>query len=147
MGIALTVVGLVICFFTSQIKLKFAVSDSDVGPRLFPYISGIGITICGILVALTAKKDTEDKEFLDSDGWKRLGLLVGLLILYVIAIDIFGFLISTPVALFFLILLLADKKKLRKFDVLVISIISTGLAYLLFEKLLHVMLPRGLLFR
>lgn len=145
-GIALFLVGAVICACTSQIQSHFAVDGSDVGPRLFPYITGIGIAVCGILTFLTTKRTGEDKPFLDKAGWKRLGALLGLLICYAVCLYLFGFLLSTPFMLFLLILLLAGSYKLNKIVVAVISIVASVLLYWLFVKVLYVMLPRGILF-
>lgn len=145
-GIALFLIGVAICAYTSQIQSHFAVDGSDVGPRLFPYITGIGIALCGIFTFLTTKRSEADKPFLDKDGWKRLGALLLLLIGYAVCLYLFGFLLSTPFMLFLLILLLAGSHKLNKLVVVVVSVTTSVLLYWLFVKILYVMLPRGALF-
>ena len=145
-GIILLIFGVVVCLYTSQIKAQFAVDGLDSGPRLFPYIVGVGLALCGLCIFLTTKRDKEEKPFLKKDGWIRIGILFALLVCFGVCMYLFGFLLSAPVFLFVLILILAGKNKVNKLLAAGIAVgVSLGLYYV-FVHLLYVMLPKGRLF-
>ena len=57
-----------------------------------------------------------------------------------------GFIISTPLAAFVLIYILKKEKKINLAGAAAYALILTGALYLVFVKLLSIVLPRGLFF-
>lgn len=143
-GIVFAVFGLAVALMTRQIKIPANLSEP--GPRLFPYIAGIGMLVCGIEMALTAPKETKDEPFLTPAGWKRLGVVAITLILYYFGLEWIGFLIATPVFAFAIILILSSGVQINKLAALVISLLTTGALYYLFQKVFLILLPAGTLF-
>ena len=137
-GIAVTLMG-------TQIRVQANLTEP--GPRLFPYISGIGMAICGLGMFINAIKDNKTPlAYLDHDGWKRLGVCGLTLILYYFGLEYLGFLISTPIFTFAIILILGNGKKISKVITVVVAVITTGLLYFTFESLFSIFLPSGKLF-
>lgn len=145
-GTVITIVGALFIIFATRIKNPQLANDP--GPQLFPYISGIGLVLFGILLLILPKrlfqKDNE-KDKPDPAAVKRAILLFGYILLYLIMLYFFGFLISTPVLLFFANGVIGNIKK-KYISRTLFSIVITAIIYLLFESFLHVMLPPGVLF-
>jgi hypothetical protein len=143
-GMAFAFFGILIVIVASRIE--FPVNLSEPGPRLFPYISGIGMALCGIGMALGARKDEKQEPFLTKEGWKRLGIAGLALVLYYFALEWIGFLPATPFFTIAIIFILSSGRKLNKVAAVVIAVIATAALYLLFEKVFMILLPRGRLF-
>lgn len=118
---------------------------SEPGPRIFPQIAGLGMLVCSVGMFFTTKIEDE-KPFLDKEGWKRLGLIFVMLILYLIALMYVGFLISTFVFLFLFINVLKNGKDAKLVTILAVTIITTILLYLAFTKGFAIALPKGKIF-
>jgi len=140
-GIALILFGLFIVITATLIPNPHL--ENDVGPRMFPYIAGIGLIICG--VGVTLQKAEESKPYLTSEGWKRLMVMAGVVVLYAICLSILGFLIATPIILYISIRILGMNPK-AYFKTATVSVCVTAVVYVVFEKLLTVMLPSGMFF-
>lgn len=67
------------------------------------------------------------------------------MILYVLALKYIGFLISTPVFLIAVITLLADGQKVAIWKKIVYAAVVTGLAWYVFQGMLSMSLPKGML--
>ena len=65
--------------------------------------------------------------------------------IYILLLAPVGFLIMTPIYLFFQILIITKPKERRYIFTAVLSIVSTISIYLIFVKALYIMLPGGLL--
>ena len=68
------------------------------------------------------------------------------LIMYVIALNYFGFLISSPFMLYALTSLMAYEKKIHFWRKAVFSVSITILSWLIFQKVFTILLPAGKLF-
>lgn len=140
-GLALAALGIFI-LVTARYIFDPKLED-DVGPRLFPYIAGIGLLVCGAAIyARTGRKD--EKAYLSREGWMRLLLISGFMIFYTVGLLTAGFLISTPVALYVSMKMMGIKARSPVITV-GISLAMTFLVYFIFERILHVMLPPGMI--
>lgn len=123
---------------------------ADPGPRLFPMIGAIGMIVFGIGMFIDAgKKENEGKEaqpFLDKAGWIRIGQISALFVAYTLALKYIGYLISTPVFVFLLVKLFLYDKKLNIVVHVLFSLVSTGIIWFIFMRLLLVLLPSGMIF-
>ncbi len=118
--------------------------ENDVGPRLFPYIAGIGLIVCGAGVFLRAGADT-GKGYLPREGWMRLLRMSALMVLYTAGLLTAGYLAATPVMLFVSMKMMGIKAR-SPVKTIAISLGLTILVYFIFERILHVMLPPGMFF-
>jgi len=139
--------GIFVLYQTSQIKSIFAISNKDVGPRMFPYFAATCLTACGVMKFITAKESEKYIPFFNKRGWIKVLSLFAAFAAYLVAMKYVGFLISTPFMAFVLVMIIADQRKINKIVALVYSLLLTGFIYFIFHNLMHIMLPQGLLFR
>lgn len=144
-GILMVILGIAIAVMTSQMKLSAMAVDSVAGPKLFPYIASVIIGLCGIGIFFS-KSEQSDKAFLVEGGWKKVFIFFGLLILYTLGLKYLGFIISTLIILYCVLRLLANGKKLGLVPSIAFTIIVTAAVYVLFVRILGIMLPTGKLF-
>jgi len=139
-GSILSVLGICIVAFSGSIidpKL-----ENDVGPRLFPYIAGIGLIICGVGVFLRVGEEKE-KAYLSKEGWLRLLRMSVLMLAYALGLLSLGYLMATPIMLFISIKIMG-KSVISPVKTAAISLGMTFLVYIVFERVLHVLLPPGI---
>jgi len=142
-GLILFAIGVIFTVMTARFKVS-SLSD-DPGPQLVPYIGSITLTVCGCGIFFR-KSENKWEPYLSWDGWKRIGILFSLFILYVLAMKYIGYLITTPIVLFTITTMFAKGKNVSIIKRLIFTFIVTGAVYYLFVHVLHVMLPSGSLF-
>ncbi len=71
-------------------------------------------------------------------NWNRVTLLIILGLVYVYILDFLGFIITTILFLFTLLLIAGNRKPIQLIS---ITVVTTVGVYLIFEKLLNVYLP------
>ena len=119
----------------------------DFGSKLFPLMAAWILGICGAGLCLRPCPK-EEKPFLEKSQWVRLFGLFGLYGVYAAALKYVGFRYATPVFLF-IVLALLSRAAQRKFNALFAAIYSVALTagvYWLFQIVLRVRLPKGVLF-
>jgi putative tricarboxylic transport membrane protein len=128
-----------IAFTASSVKLKIGV-PTEPQPGFFPFIDGIILIVLSALFLFQAWRGKTG----DSPAFGKVGgpaIVVLTLILYAATLETLGYIITT-------VLLSAVVLKVMetKFWVLVlVSLILPAVSYLLFDRLLGVTLPRGLM--
>ncbi|MFV0576185.1 MAG: tripartite tricarboxylate transporter TctB family protein [Vibrio sp.] len=139
------VVAAVFLIFVTDIKMPSNLTEP--GPRIMPYLSILLMVICslGVLVESFTKQQ-EEKPFLSKEGWKRLGTILGVLVIYSIGLMSIGFLAATPFMAFIVINMLSGETKVSLITGIIGAIIVTAAIYLLFAVGFDVMLPPGMLF-
>ena len=142
-GLLLVVFGITALILSMQIRVKG--NSTDPGSRLFPVMASILLIACGAGVLLSAGK-SKDKVFLLPQGWKKLGAAFGVMIGYTLALKYLGFVISTPVFLYFIVTMLAGEEKVVVWKKILYSVVVTGLTWYIFQKILSMNLPSGILF-
>lgn len=141
-GGILVALGIAAIIMSLQIPVKG--SSTDPGSQLFPMMASILLTVCGAGVLISAAK-SEEKTFLLPQGWKKLLLAFGCMILYIVALNFVGFIFSTPVFLFIIMTMLADGQKVEIWKKVLYSLAVTALSWYLFQQVLSMNLPRGAL--
>ncbi|MGE4352612.1 MAG: tripartite tricarboxylate transporter TctB family protein [Oscillospiraceae bacterium] len=144
-ALTLLVLGILIFALTARINLNIKLASGDPGPRFFPYISAVGLILCGGGLLLSNIHDSKMLT-LNKNNWKNLFKLSLLLLLYMLGLKTLGYLISTPIITFLLIRVLAYGKKINGIVLTLFSLLLTGLLYGLFVHILNIMLPTGMLF-
>lgn len=144
-GAGSVLTGLLVCVLSAGIPKNTI--DGDIGSQAFPLMAAGILILCGIALCLK-KTRGEQKPFLFPNQWVRLIILYFSYVLFTVALWGVGFMISTPVFLFWLTFLLGKVagKKTNLLKNLLFSILLTILVYFLYQKLLHIPLPKGILF-
>jgi putative tricarboxylic transport membrane protein len=137
------------------------VPGQQIGPNVFPLVVGIGLVICGGLIAFGVGRHYEEEAEADlakitaqiaietGEGdkppawWRGLKALVppGLLLFYVVAVDRLGFLPTAAVMVLVASLALGARLRLA----IPLAIGAPLFVNLIFSKLLRVPLPSGFL--
>jgi putative tricarboxylic transport membrane protein len=136
------------------------VPGQQIGPNVFPLVVGIGLAICGAMIALRVGRHYEEEAEADlaritgrtmteSAGadhppwWRGLKALIppALLLFYVLAVDALGFLPTAAVMVLTASLALGARLRLA----VPLAIAAPLFVNLVFAKLLRVPLPSGLL--
>ena len=112
-------------------------------PYLFPLIISFFLLILSISIIMQGLKDESEKKEKSKIDIKSL-LIFGLVcILYLLIFNFLGFVLSTVILLVLLMMLLGER---RWCFILLVSVISSLIIYLLFAKYLSIMLPKGKIF-
>lgn len=118
--------------------------SGDIGPRVFPYIGGGLLILCGILLGVTGRKKEKAKQcFLNANGFKRLGVIFSVLLIYALAMKYIGFLIPSIITLFILATLFAGEHKVALWKRIVFAVVVPGFIYFVFTKGLSLRMPMG----
>lgn len=144
-GILFTVIG--VLYFILGTGISVPDNLSEPGGRLFPFIAGAGMAVCGMGMALTALKNREEeKPFMDRAGWFRFLRAAIVVLLYYFGLNYLGFLISTPIFVVVIIYTLSAGKTVNPLMVLLVAILTTGILYFVFQKIFVMFLPTGIVF-
>ena len=149
MGIVFIVFAAWVAFQTTLIPEKLV--SNEPGPKLFPFISAIGMVIMAILsMIFDGKKEKEENEngaapYLDKEGWKRLGLIMLECILFCVAMNFIGFWITSMIGMMMFIMTLKVDKKINIIFAVVLSVALGSLCYFGFTKGFNIPLPKGVI--
>jgi putative tricarboxylic transport membrane protein len=111
------------------------------GPAFLPFWTGIVLAACGLWLCARSTAD-EEVSWPASRAFARAAFGFVLLLLYTLALQPLGYLISTTVFLVIAILLLEPVRPIRA---LVIGIGSAAFLFLVFRIWLRIPLPGGIL--
>jgi putative tricarboxylic transport membrane protein len=154
-GLLIFGLGAVVAYAGSRLP---PVPGQQIGPNVFPFVIGIGLCLCGLMIAfrighsfeeeaeadLAAHSDLPTKEqVLASHGsLYRLRILIppALLVFYAMAADRLGFYVTTAIMILTAALVFGARPRLA----VPIALIAPVLVHLVFYKLLRVPLPAGL---
>jgi putative tricarboxylic transport membrane protein len=146
-GTVWLVLGLAVLWGSVRLKLGSLVNP---GPGLMPFILGAGLTICSLfiliqtpLLKLRKKKGPRQSIWTDVD-FKKIILVVGCLLGYTFMLEKVGFALTTFLILTILFKAVGSQKWPR---VLIASISTVVISYLVFIVILKVELPAGFLGR
>jgi putative tricarboxylic transport membrane protein len=152
-GLFLVALGGVTAYAGSRLP---PVPGQQIGPNVFPMVVGIGLVLCGALIALGIGHHFEDEA--DADlaahadeaqaparaawGWRGLMTLVppALLVFYVLAVDRLGFVVTAGTLVLVAALALGARVRLA----VPLALVAPLFVHLVFSKLLRVPLPEGL---
>ncbi len=155
-GLATFGLGAVAAFAGSRLPPR---PGQQVGPNVFPMVVGIGLGLCGLMIAfgightfeeeaeadLAAHSDlpTEGQVLAAHGPLYKLRLLIppALLVFYVFVVDALGFYLTTAVMIAIAAFAFGAKPRLA----LPVALIAPVIVHLVFYKLLRVPLPAGLI--
>jgi putative tricarboxylic transport membrane protein len=128
----------------SLLSLKVGTAN-DPGPGLFPFLAGMLLTAFSLTVFLKATfQKRSEKENLHNLWatlhWKKVAYTIAVLFVYALLLERVGFLFMTLLLFIFLFRKIEPQKwKL----VIGLSVLASVGAYLIFDRMLQVQLPRG----
>jgi putative tricarboxylic transport membrane protein len=144
-GIFIIFFSLLLLFILIPNYISYSISFKDIGPQFFPRIISYGLSILGVVIVLASIKDKENKKnknlFLKKSNLK-IGLMFIFSIIYLYLIDLLGYLVPTIIMLGIFIRIYGEKRKVILFT---IPIITSILIFIIFGRLLKMLMPRGLL--
>jgi putative tricarboxylic transport membrane protein len=148
LALVAVVFGILIVWQATLIRLTPAYSK--VGPRVIPYVVGVGLVVAGVWLgyeALTGHASAGTAESEDADptlptDWRTVGLLALALLAYLVLIERAGFIIASAV-LFVMAAFAMGSRRLAR-DIAIGIVMSTAL-YLVFSRGLGLSLPPGIL--
>jgi putative tricarboxylic transport membrane protein len=129
-----------------------AMPGQHIGPAFFPGALGIGLVVCGLILAVRGWRARAaagtGAPWLALQEWSRsprhvlgFALLVGVNLVYLFGVDRLGFVITGTLYLATLMWVL----RVRPLWILPVAVVMTLLIHFAFYKLLRVPLPWGLL--
>lgn len=136
------VLGVLVAIATVQ--LPASGMRNDVGPKVFPAICAAGLIISGI--GLMLKKDGKQSRGYTKRELGRLAAISGLVLVYVILMDLVGFLLPTVVVLYIMSTMFAEKLQVSWWKRALFAVVVTAAIYVAFVKLMALQLPSGRLF-
>jgi putative tricarboxylic transport membrane protein len=146
MGCILTALG--IWMLADAINFGRFISGG-IGADFFPKIISTALVLIGLLLAAgaykAARKQAEKREAAVKNNYAEFAAVIGLFILYILALKPLGFILSTAPFTFLLILILSPRENRRYLLFAAIAVAVTIAAYFLFVKVFYVMLPPGIL--
>jgi hypothetical protein len=140
--LVLALLGIAIFFFVDRMVGRSLVPG--ISPALFPKIAGMGMFItAGISIGkAVAKRNIQSTAKLVPDQ-KLLGVIAVLLGYFLLLIGV-GFAISTIISMAAYLLIVGERNWLK---LSLTPLLTTGLLYLVFQELMKVQLPVGVLFQ
>lgn len=138
-GLAVAGIGVAACIFARRLPAQ---TGFGLGPAFLPFWTGILLAACGLWLCARAADVNAEVSSPTSRGFARAAFGFVLLLLYALALQPLGYLISTAVFLVVGILLLEPVRRARA---LVVGIASSAFLFLIFRVWLRIPLPGGVL--
>lgn len=140
------IIAVIICFIIMQ-SMRQVPNLIEPGPRLMPTVGLILILLSSIMLLINGLRDKkEEKPYFPEGGVKKLVFAYALLCIYGILLTLFGFLITTPFAMFAFVNMLKEDEKVTWWQAVLISIAVTAFLYGMFVIGFQIKLPSGILF-
>ena len=136
--------GLLIC--AQALSLGLWVPEGP-GSGLVPFLAGLAIGICGVLLFFSERAKGAGKEIQESywkhpRAWKRILLVLGGFFFMAFFMPRLGFLPTSILVMFFLIQVV---ERQNRFKVFLITLFTCVPIYLLLNPIFHINLPKGIL--
>jgi len=137
-GLVVMGLGVAACIFARRLPAQ---TGFGLGPAFLPFWTGIVLAACGLWLCARPVVDAE-VTWPSARGFTRAASGFVLLLLYALALQPLGYLISTAVFLVVGILLLEPVRRARA---LVVGVASAAFLFLIFRVWLRIPLPGGVL--
>ena len=140
------IIAVILCFILMQ-SMRQIPNLIEPGPRLMPTVGLILILVSSIMLLINGLRDKkEEKPYFPEGGVKKLVFAYALLCVYGILLTRFGFLSTTPFAMFAFVNMLKEDEKVTWWQAALISIVVTAFLYGMFVIGFQIKLPSGILF-
>jgi putative tricarboxylic transport membrane protein len=138
-GLVVTGLGVAACILARSLPAQ---TGFGLGPAFLPFWTGIVLAVCGLWLCVRPVAADAEVSWPASRGFARAASGFVLLLLYALALQPLGYLISTAVFLVIAFLLLEPVRPTRA---LVVGIASAAFLFLIFRVWLRIPLPGGVL--
>lgn len=145
-SLALIGFGGLVILFAARLQSLFLAQSGDIGPKAFPIGAAIALIVCAIGKMLTEGRQ-ETKPLFTGEGWKRVAAMFVALIAYLVAMKFLGYIISTLIFTPLLVIVMREDRKLRPVSLIIFSVVTTAVLYVVFQYVILVRLPVGMLFQ
>lgn len=140
------IIAVILCFILMQ-SMRQIPNLIEPGPRLMPTVGLILILVSSIMLLINGLRDKKEKKpYFPEGGVKKLVFAYALLCVYGILLTLFGFLSTTPFAMFAFVNMLKEDEKVTWWQAALISIVVTAFLYGMFVIGFQIKLPSGILF-
>lgn len=140
------IIAVILCFIIMQ-SMRQVPNLIEPGPRLMPTVGLLLILVSSIMLLINGLRDKkEEKPYFPEGGVKKLVFAYALLCVYGILLTLFGFLITTPFAMFAFVNMLKENEKVTWWQAVLISIVITAFLYGMFVLGFQIKLPSGIFF-
>jgi putative tricarboxylic transport membrane protein len=118
---------------------------AQIGPRLFPYIIGCGLTLCGAVLAWQAvaggwRNVPLDQEGHDAPDWTAFVIISAGVILHMVVIGWAGFIIASAVLFVMVARGFGSRRLVRD---AIIAVVLATVVFFIFTLALGLSLPKG----
>ncbi|SDI08168.1 tripartite tricarboxylate transporter TctB family protein [Proteiniclasticum ruminis] len=146
-GLTGVVVSVLFLFLTFT-QVKDIPNLLEPGPRLMPIFAII--LICGSSIGLIIRgymdRKIKEKPYFPKGGVRKITVSYLLLVIFGIAMGLFGFLLTAPVATYTFIYNLKGENKVSRLSAVIISLLVTFGLYAMFIYGFKIKLPEGIIF-
>jgi putative tricarboxylic transport membrane protein len=118
---------------------------AQIGPRLFPYIVGAGLTLCGAVLGWHAifggwRNVPLDQEGHDAPDWMSFGIISAGIVLHMIIIGWAGFILAGTLLFVLVARGFGSRRPVRD---AIIAVLVTVVVFFVFTRALGLKLPAG----
>ena len=140
-GIGLLILSSSIFWYAGSFK---GLTVHSYGPDLFPRVLALFMSFLAILLIINAflGKSLEKEDHIDPKGFLRVLVAIGICIVYLVLVNLLGFVTSTFLFLFVLMALLKQKRIILR---IISSVTVSVIVWAIFRYFLVIPLPDGLL--
>lgn len=118
---------------------------AQIGPRLFPYLIGVGLTLCGAVLGWHAIsggwRHVPLDEAHEAPDWMAFGIISAGVVLHMLVIGWAGFIIASTLLFVLIARGFGSRKPVRD---AIIAVVLAFVVFFLFTKGLGLNLPKGL---
>ncbi len=132
-----------ILFIFESLKISGSAYGSSVGPQTFPVILGVVLGLLSIRLLYESFRSKSENGEKETFNYKKFGIIFVSAVMYVLLLEIIGYVLST---LIFLIVAFQTMERGKILSTLIISACFTFGVYLIFVQLLGGALPKFPLF-
>ncbi|MBR1920139.1 MAG: tripartite tricarboxylate transporter TctB family protein [Spirochaetales bacterium] len=143
-SLVISVIMIAISLLIIVTAMSYPKSNAGVpGPGFFPTVLSVIVICLSFALIITQRKAEDVPVVLFSREQLPVYLSMGLVFVYLIMLNIVGFMISTPL---FLIAVMKLFKVRKLWVILAVAFCTTVATYIVFTKVLSVILPSGMFF-
>ncbi|HHY55642.1 MAG TPA: tripartite tricarboxylate transporter TctB family protein [Chloroflexi bacterium] len=138
--VALVIVLFGAFYLWGALQIRESTTYAAVGPRFMPNAIGIGIVLSGVwLFAFPGAPPAPDSPEAASLDWLSIGLMLGLVAVYIALFRVAGYVLATTLLLWGGAQILGDRRHLVRDGVIAVALSVT--IYYVFSQLLRINLP------